>query len=381
MPRLSQEQLQEKREAARTQVQPRQRCVQGEDHGPHGHLRDCAGARAVLAAVREELEKIRIRRYRSHRRAAAPVCAHASRWSAVETVGRCSPVKYGDLTPEKVRQVLAEAHCGWNSGHGVRRSHSGSESFSINRCSSSCEQRESSIRRRSGITWRETAIALEKALTSLTPEAGDRRDHALGPAGPRRRGISHRHQVEDVPGREEDSEVHHRELRRRRPRRLHGPEPAGIRSPFLVEGMTIAAYAIGASRGYVYVRSEYPLAIQRLQRAIARLASYGLLGEKILHSGFDFDVEIREGSGAFVCGEETSLIHSIEGESPEPRQRPPFPAQVGLWGCPTVINNVETLANVPVIINRGAEWYAASEPPAARAPRSSPWWGRSITPA
>ncbi len=126
----------------------------------------------------------------------------------------------------------------------------------------------------------------------------------------------------------------------------------------LVEGISIAAYAIGVSRGFVYVRSEYPLALQRLQKAITSARENGLLGEKILGSVFDFDVEIREGSGAFVCGEETSLIHSIEGESPEPRQRPPFPAQVGLWGCPTVINNVETLANVPQIILRGAQWYS-----------------------
>ena len=126
----------------------------------------------------------------------------------------------------------------------------------------------------------------------------------------------------------------------------------------LVEGMTIAAYAIGASRGYVYVRSEYPLAIQRLEGALFQARDYGLLGEKVLGSSFDFDIEIREGSGAFVCGEETSLIHSIEGQSPEPRQRPPFPAQVGLWDFPTVINNVETLANVSVIITRGAEWFS-----------------------
>jgi NADP-reducing hydrogenase subunit HndC len=126
----------------------------------------------------------------------------------------------------------------------------------------------------------------------------------------------------------------------------------------LVEGITIAAYAIGASQGFVYVRTEYPLAIQRLQRAITQAADYGLLGERILGSCFSFNLEIREGSGAFVCGEETSLIHSIEGEDPEPRQRPPFPAQVGLWGCPTVINNVETLADVPLIINHGAEWYS-----------------------
>jgi len=127
----------------------------------------------------------------------------------------------------------------------------------------------------------------------------------------------------------------------------------------LIEGMTIAGYAIGASRGYVYVRTEYPLAIQRLQKAITQAREFGLVGERILGSNSSFDIEIREGSGAFVCGEETSLLNSIEGKNPEPRQRPPFPAQVGLWGYPTIINNVETLANVPVIINRGADWFSA----------------------
>ncbi|HAL57720.1 MAG TPA: NADH-quinone oxidoreductase subunit NuoF [Bacteroidetes bacterium] len=126
----------------------------------------------------------------------------------------------------------------------------------------------------------------------------------------------------------------------------------------VVEGLTIAAYAIGASRGYIYVRSEYPLAIKRMQIALEQAREYGLLGKNILDFGFSFDLEIREGSGAFVCGEETSLIHSIEGKSPEPRQRPPFPAQAGIWACPTVINNVETLANIPVILNRGADWFS-----------------------
>jgi NADH:ubiquinone oxidoreductase subunit F (NADH-binding) len=119
-----------------------------------------------------------------------------------------------------------------------------------------------------------------------------------------------------------------------------------------------AAYAIGASRGYVYVRTEYPLAIECLRTAIEQARERGLLGRDILGSGFSFDLEIREGSGAFVCGEETSLIRSIEGAIPEPRQRPPFPVQSGLWGQPTVINNVETLANVPAILRRGAAWFA-----------------------
>ena len=127
----------------------------------------------------------------------------------------------------------------------------------------------------------------------------------------------------------------------------------------VIEGMCIAAFAIGAANGFIYVRTEYPLAINRMTTAISQAREYGLLGSKILDTDFDFDIEIREGSGAFVCGEETSLIHSIEGDIPEPRQRPPFPAQSGLWGCPTVINNVETLANVPVIISRGADWYSS----------------------
>jgi len=127
----------------------------------------------------------------------------------------------------------------------------------------------------------------------------------------------------------------------------------------LIEGMLIAAYAIGAKKGYIYVRIEYPLAIKRLVRAVSQAREYGLLGKDIFASGFDFDIEIFRGAGAFVCGEETSLIHSIEGQPAEPRQRPPFPVERGLFGNPTVINNVETLANLPRIINFGAGWFAS----------------------
>jgi NADH-quinone oxidoreductase subunit F len=127
----------------------------------------------------------------------------------------------------------------------------------------------------------------------------------------------------------------------------------------IVEGMAIAAYAIGAAQGYVYVRAEYPLAVERLQKAIDAAKAHGLLGTKILGSNFSFDLEIRMGSGAFVCGEETALIASIEGKRGEPRPRPPFPAQKGLWGKPTVLNNVETYANVPAILLKGGEWYAS----------------------
>ncbi len=127
----------------------------------------------------------------------------------------------------------------------------------------------------------------------------------------------------------------------------------------VVEGMIIAGYAIGAHQGYVYIRAEYPLAVERLQLALDQAREYGLLGENILGSGFDFDIAIRLGAGAFVCGEETALIHSLQGERGEPTTKPPYPAQSGLWGRPTIVNNVETLANIPVIFTRGADWYSS----------------------
>ncbi|MCT7985492.1 NAD(P)H-dependent oxidoreductase subunit E [Laspinema sp. A4] len=126
----------------------------------------------------------------------------------------------------------------------------------------------------------------------------------------------------------------------------------------VLEGMAIAAYAIGASEGYIYVRAEYPLAIERLQKAIKQAKKYGILGSQIFDSPFDFKIEIRIGAGAFVCGEETALIQSIEGGRGNPRPRPPYPAQEGLWKSPTLINNVETFANIPAIIREGGAWYA-----------------------
>ncbi|MBN1542137.1 NADH-quinone oxidoreductase subunit NuoF [candidate division KSB1 bacterium] len=129
--------------------------------------------------------------------------------------------------------------------------------------------------------------------------------------------------------------------------------------PFIIlEGMTIGAFAIGAQMGYIYVRAEYPLAIERLEKAIATAHANGLLGKNILNSGFNFDIEIRLGAGAFVCGEETALIYSIEGKRGQPRIRPPYPTESGLWGHPTVINNVETWANVPTILLYSADWFS-----------------------
>ena len=127
----------------------------------------------------------------------------------------------------------------------------------------------------------------------------------------------------------------------------------------VIEAMAIAAYAIGSCQGYIYIRAEYPIAVQRIRIAIEQAKEYGLLGKNILDSGFDFDLEVRLGSGAFVCGEETALMTSIEGKRGEPRPRPPFPANKGLFGKPTILNNVETYANVAQIILKGADWFAS----------------------
>ena len=127
----------------------------------------------------------------------------------------------------------------------------------------------------------------------------------------------------------------------------------------VLEAMAIAGYAIGAHHGYIYVRAEYPIAVKRLEIAIRQAREYGMLGKDIFGSGFDFDIDIRLGAGAFVCGEETALITSIEGNRGEPRNKPPFPANKGLFQQPTIINNVETLANIPQIIVKGPEWFAS----------------------
>ena len=126
----------------------------------------------------------------------------------------------------------------------------------------------------------------------------------------------------------------------------------------IIEAMVIAAYAIGAGQGFIYVRAEYPLAVARMKQAITKAREYGLLGKNIMGTGFSFDLAIRVGAGAFVCGEETALIASIEGKRGEPRMKPPFPSTAGLWGKPTLINNVETYANIPVIILKGARWFS-----------------------
>jgi len=125
----------------------------------------------------------------------------------------------------------------------------------------------------------------------------------------------------------------------------------------VIEGMALAGFAVGAQQGYVYIRGEYHMSIKHMQNAIDQAKKHGLLGKNIFGSRFNFDIEIREGAGAYICGEETALIESIEGKRGEPRNKPPFPPSVGLWGKPTIVNNVESLANVPQIILKGADWY------------------------
>ena len=144
----------------------------------------------------------------------------------------------------------------------------------------------------------------------------------------------------------------------------------------IIHGMAIGALAIGAQKGYLYVRAEYPLAIKRLENAIEQCCQVNLLGENILGSGYNFDLEIRLGAGAFVCGEETALMYSIEGKRGQPRLRPPYPTQSGLWGHPTVINNVETWANVPVIVRHGADWFARIGTEKSKGTKVFAWAGK-----
>ena len=384
MPRLTIEKLREKRDAARTAHRLQDGAFRGRILVHMGTCGVAAGAQNVLAAVRDELEKRGITNIQVVTTGCAGSCSREPMMTV--EMRHLPPVKYGDLSPEKVRRIVAAHVAG---GHmvaecaicvGSEQALEGSAAESLTFAPSPTAPQVPRISdfpffsKQSLVVLRNKAIidpekiedyiardgyaGLEKVLTAMTPETVI---EEITRSGLRGRG-----------GAGFPTGVKWRVCRgeKKAPKYIIGNCDEGDPGAFMdrsllesdphsvIEGMTIAGYAIGASHGYVYMRTEYPLAIQRLQQAIAQAREDGLLGEKILGSEFHFDMEIREGSGAFVCGEETSLIHSIEGEIPEPRQRPPFPAQVGLWGCPTVINNVETLANVPVIITRGAEWFS-----------------------
>jgi len=349
------------------------------------HMGTCgiaAGARAVEAAFRDEL-KAGPQGVELVTTGCAGLCSREP-MATVERAGR-PPVRYGELSAEKARRIFKE-HVGGGKpvaelAIGVGYEHGALSAEEQARVPAPAgeaiaplvelpffKKQRLVVLRNKGLIDPEAiddSIArggyagLEKALASMTPDqvvaeisaAGLRGRGGAGfPAGVkwkicRSEARDPKYIVgncdEGDPGAYMD-------------RSLLESDPHAV-----LEGMIIAGYAIGASQGYVYVRTEYPLAIKRLQRAIEQARGYGLLGPGILGSRHAFEVEICEGSGAFVCGEETSLLQSIEGEPPEPRQRPPYPAQAGLWGQPTVINNVETLANVPVIIDRGAAWFSS----------------------
>lgn len=370
MARLTIEELKKLRESARRNVDLRQGNLRGKVIVHMGTCGMAAGARDIVGALKHALEKRSITDIVLTTSGCAGLCSMEPMITV--QIADSAPVKYGRLTAEKARRIFDEHILGGQA---------------VTECALEklmCTSPETGVPiplisdipffkkqvlvvlRNKGIIDPEKIddyigsdgyLALEKVLTSMSPE------EVIAEVS--RSGLRGRGGAGFPTGTK--WKVCRTELKT--PKYIVGNCDEGDPGAFMdrsllesdphsvLEGMAIAAYAIGAAKGYVYIRTEYPLAIQRMRDAIMKAREYGLLGQRILNSHFSFDIEIREGSGAFVCGEETSLIHSIEGAIPEPRQRPPFPAQSGLWGCPTVINNVETLANVPAIISRGAAWY------------------------
>ncbi len=359
MTKLTIEELKRKREEAQRSIYLRGGEFRGKIIVHMGTCGIAAGARGILTTFMNEIKESGIKDIMLTTSGCAGLCSREP--MATVELRNAPPVKYVDLTPERTRKIFSE--------HIVQGKIITDYALSIGSETDIpfFKKQMLIVLRNMGLIdpekideyiARDGYSALEMVLTRMTPE---KVIEEIVKSGLRGRGgagfpTGNKWQLcrdakknpkfiigncdEGDPGAYMD-------------RSLLESDPHTV-----IEGMTIAAYAIGALRGYIYIRTEYPLAIKRIHTAISQARDYGLLGRDILGTGFDFDIEIREGSGAFVCGEETSLIHSIEGKSPEPRQRPPFPVQVGLWGCPTVINNVETLANVPVIINRGADWFA-----------------------
>ena len=327
------------------------------------HLGTCgiaAGAKEIVDAFRDEIGKNGTKDIRFSTSGCAGLCSREP--MATVELSDAPPVTYQELTPEKTRQIFREHVLGGRAVAGF--------SLGIGTDLSAVpffrKQVPIVLRNRGVIDpekigeyiARDGYAALEKTLTAMKPEDVVEEIKRSGLRGRGGGGFPTGRKWEIC------------RAEKTTPKYLIGNCDEGDPGAYMdrsvlesdphsvIEGMTIAAYAVGASRGYFYIRTEYPLAIRNMQTALRQAGECGLIGEDILGTGFDFDIEIREGSGAFVCGEETSLIHSIEGASPEPRQRPPFPAQAGIWGCPTVINNVETLAAVPAIILRGAGWYS-----------------------
>ncbi len=344
------------------------------------HMGTCgiaAGATEILKTLLEEIEQKGIEDVLLSRSGCAGLCSREP-IATVELRGE-KPIKYVDLTPDKIRRILEEHVLGGKvvQEHFLKEepvpplppSFPGEEKPILRMTDNGFFARQTlvALRNRGLIDSekideyiaRDGYRALAKALTSMTPEQILRtvKDSGLrgrGGAGfPTGLKWELCRKAEGEPkyivcnGDEGDPGAF-------MDRSIVEADPHSV-----LEGMIIGARAIGAHQGYIYIRNEYPLALEKLRIAIEQARDYGLLGPNVLGSGFNFDVKVRRGAGAFVCGEETALIASIEGRPPQPRQRPPFPAQCGLWGKPTNINNVETWATVPPIILQGAEWFSS----------------------
>lgn len=360
MPGLSGNGFGKIREEARREISRRNDSFRGRITVHMGTCGIAAGAREVLSSFTEEIGKDGIRDVRLSTSGCAGMCSKEP-MVTVESAG--GPiVLYGDITPDKAIRILKDHVQGGTPVReyalGVGPELAGIPFFR--------KQKTVVLRNRGVIDpgsideciARDGYSALEKVLSGMKPEDVIEEIKKSGLRGRGGAGFPTGRKWEICRAEEKT------------PKYLIGncdegdPGAYMDRSIFesdphaVIEGMTIAAYAVGASHGYFYIRTEYPLAIGSAETAISQAREHGLLGNGILGSEFNFDIEIRQGSGAFVCGEESSLIHSIEGVSPEPRQRPPFPAQEGIWGCPTVINNVETLATVPAILLHGAGWFS-----------------------
>ncbi len=360
MPGLSVDGFAKKREEARAEVSRRNDSFRGRITVHMGTCGIAAGAGDVLDSFKDEIGKDGIRDVRLSTSGCAGMCSMEPMVTVESSGGPV--VLYGDINPEKAARILKDHVQG---GSPVRE-------FALGVGPELAEipffrKQKTIVLRNRGVIdpdsideyiARDGYSALEKVLRGMKPgevveevkKSGLRGRGGAGFPTGKKWEICRAEQKfpkyligncdEGDPGAYMD-------------RSIFESDPHAV-----IEGMTIAAYAVGASHGYFYIRTEYPLAIKSAGTAISQATEHGLLGSCILGSDFSFDIEIREGSGAFVCGEESSLIHSIEGVAPEPRQRPPFPVQVGIWGCPTVINNVETLATLPAILRDGADWFS-----------------------
>jgi len=327
-----------------------------------------AGGRDVLDKFRAVLSKNKVKaslkeKCSSHKVGCMGLCA---RDVLVEIEKDGSKTVYQYVTPEMVERIVREHLIGgnriaeWLVDEAYERFHAKQVKVVLEDCGKFDPEDIEAYQKAGGYT------AARKALTSMTPEevieeiktSGLRGRGGAGfPTGQKwefgRRSPGSRKYIicnadEGDPGAFMDRAV------------IEGNPHA------VIEGMIIGGYAIGASKGYVYIRAEYPLAVERLKLAIQQAHSAGYLGQKIFGSSFDFELIIKLGAGAFVCGEETALMASIEGLRGMPRAKPPFPAQKGLWGKPTIINNVETLANVPAIMRKGAKWFASFGTPQSK---------------